>query len=77
MPHTDDREFEGWPVAGFHSRSWAPEREVVKDGPQRPKLRRTSTLGILNCVRVLMENKVMVFSRREGDEPPSPTKRAR
>jgi hypothetical protein len=35
-----------------------------KGWAQRPELGRTSTTGILNYVRVLMENEVMVFPRR-------------
>ena len=48
-PHTGDQEFKGWPVAGFDSRSWAPEQGAAKDGPQRPELGRTSATGIPNC----------------------------
>jgi hypothetical protein len=65
MPHTNDREFEGWPIEGFDSRSRTPERGAVRDGPQRPKPGRTSAAGILNCVRVLMEKMVMVFPPTE------------
>jgi hypothetical protein len=51
-PHIDDREFEGWLVEGFNSRSRTPERGAVRDGPHRPEPGRTSAAGILNCVRV-------------------------
>jgi hypothetical protein len=69
VPHTDDREFEGWPIEGFDSRSWTPERGAVRDGPQRSELRRTSAVGILNYIRVLLKNEVMVF-------PPAERRRA-
>jgi hypothetical protein len=60
MPHTDDREFEGWPVEGFDNRSRTPKRRAARDGPQRLEPGRTSAVGILNYVRVLMKREVMV-----------------
>jgi hypothetical protein len=71
MPHTDDREFEGWPVEGFDSRSRTPKRRAARDGPQRLEPGRTSVVGILNCVRVLMKKEVMVSpltERRQAAE---------
>jgi hypothetical protein len=33
-------------------------------------------MGILNCIRVLMENEIVVFPRQKVNEPLSSTERA-